>query len=278
MSPPPAKRSTLRVRDLRVTAGQRTLLDISHFEAETGERIGIVGPNGAGKSTLLRVFTGFVPIDRGEIEVLGQRFDAAVAPSRSQLRTMRSQIGQVMQGLHLVPRLTARENVLIGASVRMQALPSWRNLLRIYPPSLRAEADAALAALDMLDRADTRADRLSGGERQKVALARVVLQRPRLVLADEPTSALDPNATRVACATLQALAADKTIVSVVHQPELLGMLADRVIGLSHGHIQWDLPLQAVDGHALRELYGPTCTSISIHPHGIPAPSTRLGTA
>jgi phosphonate transport system ATP-binding protein len=268
----------VRLCDIQVVVAGRTLLDIAHLEIRTGERIGIVGPNGAGKSTLLRVITGFAPIAKGHADVLGHRLDARSGLSRAQLRELRSQIGQVMQGLNLVPRLTARENVLVGASVRMQSLPLWRNVLRLYPQSLREEADAALAALDLLDRAAIRADKLSGGERQKVALARLLLQRPRLILADEPTSALDPSATRAACATLRKVAADKTLISVVHQPDLLGELSDRLIGVAHGRIQWDLPAKAVDAHALRELYGPAGARIIHAVHGEPTLSNQLGAA
>ncbi len=278
MTPSTQSPSVIRLRDIKVVVAERTLLDIAHLEIRTAERIGIIGPNGAGKSTLLRVITGFAPIVQGDAEVLGRRFGARSTLSRVQLRELRTQIGQVMQGLNLVSRLTARENVLIGASVRMQSLPCWRNVLRLYPQSLSEEADTALAALGMLDRADARADKLSGGERQKVALARLVLQRPKLILADEPTSALDPSATRAACATLREVASNRTLISVVHQPELLAELSDRVIGVAHGRIQWDLPAKAVDAHALRELYGPAEAPIVHALHGTPALSTQLGAA
>lgn len=267
MTPSAPRDPVIRLSAVRVRAAEATLLDIAQLDVRAGERVGIVGPNGAGKSTLLRVLTGFAPLARGEVSVLGHTFGAARTLTRSQWRALRVQIGQVMQGLNLVSRLSARENVLIGASARMQALPFWRNWARLYPAELRSEADAALAALDLLDRADTRADRLSGGERQKVALARLILQRPRIVLADEPTAALDPSAARQACATLRAIPADGTLVSVVHQPELLDVLAERVIGVARGRVLWDLPLQSVDAHALRALYGPGESPVREAPRG-----------
>lgn len=256
MTMPTATAPAVRLREVSVQAGERMLVDIPHLEIAAGERVALVGPNGAGKSTLLRTLAGFVRIVRGEVHVLGRTFGPAhAALSRAQWRHLRSELGQVMQGLHLVPRLSARENVLIGASVRMQALSAWRNWARLYPAALREEADAALANLDIQHLADTRADRLSGGERQKVAIARLLLQPSSLILADEPTAALDPGATLQACKALRHAAIGRTLISVVHQTDLLPLLAERVLGLAHGRILWDLPVGSVDDAALKALYG-----------------------
>ncbi len=223
----------------------------------------IVGPNGAGKSTLLRLLAGLIAATAGQVRVLGQ-------PAHS---LARHEVGLLMQGLHLVPRLSARENVIIGALARLHGADAWRSWLRLYPAALVREADLALAGLALGERADTRADRLSGGERQKVALARLQLQRPRLLLADEPTSALDPSATRHVCEALRALAepAGRTLLCVVHDPELLPVLATRVIGIAGGELQWDLPIDALDPGRLEALYRPCSAGTSPGPR---ASSTR----
>jgi phosphonate transport system ATP-binding protein len=233
---------------VRVEAAGRVLLHVPRLEMGYGERVAIVGPNGAGKSTLLRLLAGLVAPAAGGVRVLGRPVQAV----------NRQEIGLLMQGLHLVPRLSARENVVIGALARLRGADAWRSWLRLYPKDIEREAEAALAALGLHERADTRADRLSGGERQKVALARLQLQRPQLVLADEPTSALDPSATRQVCDALLALAAPagRTLVSVVHDPELLPTLATRVIGIAGGQLQWDLPIEALLPEHLHALYRP----------------------
>lgn len=240
--------SAVWLHDVRVEIAGRVLLRVARLAVRHGERVALVGPNGAGKSTLLRLLAGLVPATSGEVRVLG----------RAVREVKRHEVGLVMQGLHLVPRLSARENVIVGALARLHGRDALRSWLRLYPPSLVREADAALAALGLADRADTRADRLSGGERQKVALARLQLQQPRLVLADEPTAALDPSATHQVCDALAALArpAGRTLVSVVHDPELLPLLATRVIGIAEGEVQWDLPLNRLTPDRLAALYRP----------------------
>jgi len=176
----------------------------------------------------------------------------------------------------------------LGALARPGAISLWRSWLRCYPESLLREARQALADLGLEDRIDTRADRLSGGERQKVSLARLRLQRPRLLLADEPTSALDPAAALQACDALAALAADATLLTVFHDTELLPRLADRVIGLKEGRLVFDVPLQTLSPDLLKNLYetgdpadGCPCNprtnlplALPLRPRGFPASADR----
>ncbi|MDO9164900.1 MAG: ATP-binding cassette domain-containing protein [Rhodoferax sp.] len=239
----------IEIDDLVVRVAERTLLAVPQLRIAQGERVAIVGHNGAGKSTLLRVLAGFVPSAGGSVRVLGRELGPQLRGAR--LRSLRAEIGQVLQGLHLVPRLTARENVLIGALARV---PGWRSWARLYPPNLLAEADTALAAVGLLSRADERADRLSGGERQKLSIARMRLQQARLILADEPTANLDPTAAAEACGWLTEAAAGATLLTVVHQPGLLPLLADRVIGLAHGGVLYDGPVGDATPSLLRSLY------------------------
>jgi len=261
----PSRDIAILLDHVRVEAAGRELLHVPRLEAREGERVAIVGPNGAGKSTLLRLLAGLIRPTAGEVRVLGRPVSALA----------RQEVGVLMQGLHLVPRLSARENVVIGALARLHGADGWRSWLRLYPADVVREADHALAALGLRDRADTRADRLSGGERQKVALARLQLQRPHLVLADEPTSALDPSATRQVCDALLVLAAPagRTLVSVVHDPDLLPVLATRVIGIAGGQVQWDLPIEALAPEVLHGLYRQPAQAACGHPT---APDASFG--
>lgn len=246
----------VRLERIIVALSDRVVLDVPDLSITAGERVALVGPNGAGKSTLLRLLAGFVRPTTGQVQVLGRRFGPAVRETLSpaQWRALRTEIGQVMQGLHLVPRLTARENVLIGALPRMRSLPAWRSWARLYTAELRAEADEVLSKLGIAELADVRADKLSGGERQKVGIARLMLQPARLILADEPTAALDPFATDDACRLLLQASSGGTLITVLHARDLVPRLASRVIGIADGRVAFDMPVSQIDDGRLDGLY------------------------
>ena len=237
---------------LRCELAGRVALDLPRLKIHAGERVAIVGPNGAGKSTLLRCLSGFLAPTQGQVTVLGQRIDAGLPPNA--LRTLRRDVGQVMQGLHLVHRLSALENVLVGTLGRTSGAATWRSWARWYAPPAVEAARQALAAVGLTGHADTRADRLSGGERQKVALARLLVQQAQLILADEPTASLDPAAAHEVCNLLALAARGKTLLTVVHDTRVLPLLADRVIGLARGRLAFDLPVTVVDEATLGALY------------------------
>jgi phosphonate transport system ATP-binding protein len=243
------------LKQVVVCAGERTILDDINLTVGYGERIAVVGHNGAGKSTLLKVMTGIAHPAHGEVHVLGHALRQA--PSARHLRRIRSEVGQVFQGLHLVQRLTTLENVLLGGLAHNR---SWLSWARLFPRSEVARAQAALQAVGLIGKAHLRADRLSGGERQKTAIARMLMQSPRLILADEPTAALDPLASADIANMLSTLAQQHhmTLVTVVHDPGLLPVLAERVIGLRHGRIVFDLPVASVDDNCLNQLYRDKC--------------------
>lgn len=245
----PITSAAIELRDVLWSVQGRTVLEIGALKVAAGERIALVGPNGAGKSTLLRLISGAMTPTHGTLNVLER------SPSRSlnsrERRVWRREVGQVFQGLHLVSRLTALDNVRIGALGR---LSGWRTWLRLYPHEMTQQACEALQAVGLLGQKDTRADRLSGGERQKVAIARLLLQQPRLILADEPTAALDPAAAAEVCRLLVQASNGATLLTVVHNTTLLPLISDRVIGLRQGRIAFDLPVGDVDDRALLALY------------------------
>lgn len=243
--------AAIHIEGLRCEAADgRVTLDIPQLSLQAGERVAIVGPNGAGKSTLLRCLSGFASPAVGRLQVLGHELGPRMASS--ELRELRREVAQVLQGLHLVQRLSALDNVLIGALGR---LSGWRSWARVHHEADVAEALRALDTVGLRTQSQQRTDRLSGGERQRVAIARMLMQRPRLVLADEPTTSLDPASSREVCALLRGSAAQATLITVVHHIDLLPLLADRVIGLRDGKPVFDQPLAALDPGVFDALYG-----------------------
>ncbi|HEY1057734.1 MAG TPA: ATP-binding cassette domain-containing protein [Limnobacter sp.] len=239
----------IELSNVTVQAQGKVLLHIPQLTVAPGERVAVLGRNGAGKSTLLRVLNGFVKPVEGIVRVNGHT--VYPQPKSPALRHLRADIGQVLQGLHLVPRLTVLENVLVGGLHRMPKVRSW---CRIFNAGEIAQAQAALAAVNAQHLANTRADRLSGGERQKVAIARLLMQAPQLVLADEPTAALDPTAADEVCELLVKASTGTTLLTVVHQVELVPRLADRVLGLQQGQLVMDCPVSQLGQHQLDTLY------------------------
>jgi phosphonate transport system ATP-binding protein len=237
------------LQDVDCPTGGPVNLLIQRLQINAGERVALIGHNGAGKSTLLRLLSGFVHAQTGQVNVLGR--DLHQPQTGPQMRALRRELGQIMQSLHLVGRLTVLENALIGGLGRISG---WRGWTRCFPAHEVAAARQALDAVGLLDRADARTDSLSGGERQKVALARLLMQRPQLILADEPTAALDPSAAREVCQLLVTAAAGATLISVVHNPALLPLLAERVIGIKNGRIVFDLPISDITPQGLEVLY------------------------
>ena len=250
----------IELHHVEVHAKQRCLLKIESLRIKHGERVAIVGPNGAGKSTLLKLLCGMVQAKHGLVRV-GVHTFGQEAPSQlttQQWRSLRTHVGIVSQGLHLVSRLTTLDNVLIGALARREALPLWRSWLRWYPTELVEEALEHIHDLNLFNLVSVRADRLSGGERQRVALARLALQRPAIILADEPTSALDPSATQQACVFLDHLRRqsghERTMITVLHDINLIGQLADRVLGLADGEVVLDVPADRLKTADLSMIY------------------------
>jgi phosphonate transport system ATP-binding protein len=243
--------AAVTLSSVTASIGQRILVDRAALSIAHGERIAIIGRNGAGKSSLLKLIAGTLRPSRGAVEVLGHRVDCL--RSARERRAFQSKVGQVFQGLHLVQRLTVLENVLLGSLARNR---SWLTWARIFPADEVTRAEAALRTVGMGGKEDMRVDRLSGGERQKTAIARMLMQAPQLILADEPTAALDPAASSDIATMLASLATQQrsTLVSVIHDPGLLHLIAGRAIGMRDGRIVFDLPVRDVDDKVLEQLY------------------------
>ncbi len=227
--------------------GIRALAPLS-LTIESGERVALAGPSGSGKTTLLYLLAGLIQPDEGEL-VLDDRLLAQLPPGRelSQL------VGLIHQQYDLVPHLPVVHNVLAGRLGQWGLLRSIASL--VWPQELHL-AQEALSQLGLADKLHQRTSNLSGGEQQRVAVARLMVQSPRLVLADEPVASLDPARAEDLLGLLSDLTTDsgKTLVVSLHSPYLIRKYCSRVIGLREGRVMFDMPAAKLRQPILDGLY------------------------
>lgn len=202
----------------------RTVLRNASAEFARGEFVAVLGKSGSGKSTLLNLISGIDAVDEGDIWVNDQRLTALNDYQRTLFR--RQNIGFIFQFFNLIPTLTVWENVLLPLE-----------LAGFDGDQARHQAGGLLEAVELLDRRDTFPDRLSGGEQQRVAVARALVHDPLLVLADEPTGNLDEDTGRQVMALLDRLTrrSGKNLILVTHSREAAAF-ADRILTLRDGNL------------------------------------------
>ena len=235
---------------IRINYGRMVALSIDHLRIDRGECVGIIGPSGAGKTTLLRAIKGYVRPSRGKIEVLGLNWSMC---DRSARRRVQQRIGLIFQQFHLVPRLTVLQNVLCG---RLGSTHRLMSLFGRFNDEDKQVAWRAICEVGLQDQVHQRADTLSGGQAQRVAIARTVAQQPEVILADEPVSSLDPVLGAEVLSLLLDVTQhhDATLILNLHQPALAKRFVDRVVGLRDGKIVFDDSPSHLTDNRLQEVY------------------------
>jgi phosphonate transport system ATP-binding protein len=241
----------LRIVDLslRYPNGKLALAGVS-LSVGPGELVVVLGSNGSGKSTLLRCVTRILTPDTGSIWVAGEDF-ATLAGEK--LRRARTALAMICQNANLVRRRSVIANVASGALGRY---PDILTALGRVPPAELVPARRHLAEVGLAEICWQRAGTLSGGQAQRVAVARALAQQPRVLLADEPIASLDPEAAEDIMKLLRRLASVEklAVLCVLHQPELALRYADRVIGMRDGRIGFDLPVADAPRELVHALY------------------------
>ncbi|HCE02978.1 MAG TPA: lipoprotein-releasing system ATP-binding protein LolD [Acidobacteria bacterium] len=218
--------SFLQVRSLTktYTMGERRLPVLRGLDLTLtrGEMVAVVGASGVGKSTLLQVVGGLDRIDGGSIRI--GELDIAVADDNTRVAFRNRQVGFVFQFHHLLPEFTAVENV---------AMPL--RIARVSPGEALPRAEALLREVGLAERDDHRPGMLSGGEQQRVAVARALVMRPSLLLADEPTGDLDEHTAEELHGLLRRMHADHGLTSLIatHNTRLAES-CDRILRLEDG--------------------------------------------
>ena len=221
------------------------------LQIEQGEFVGIIGLSGAGKSTLIRTVNKMIDTTEGTLMVNG--VDVSTLKGKA-LRKFRRRIGMVFQSFNLVTRTTVINNVL---SAKVADMSLFRTLFGLYSKKDKIEALEALDKVGILDKAYTRADQLSGGQMQRVALARTLAQNPEIILADEPVASLDPVMADVVMEDFQRINKETniTVIINIHHVDLALQYADRIVGIQAGKIVYDGPASGVTDEVLRMIYG-----------------------
>jgi len=231
MNPPVV---SVRGVDLYLTSGERSLHILRNitFELQAGEVVSVVGPSGSGKTSLLMLLAGLETATGGALAIAGKGLGALGEDQLADMR--RGSVGILFQNFHLLPSMTALENVSLALEIADDLMSF---------SEMRRRAREALAEVGLSDRIDHLPSALSGGEQQRVGLARALVTRPALLLADEPTGNLDQETGEVAVELLFSLARTHgtTVLLITHDPNL-ARRADRHFAMRQGELH---ELQAV---------------------------------
>jgi phosphonate transport system ATP-binding protein len=211
----------------------------------------IIGLSGSGKSTMLRCINRLIDPTSGRIWVFGEEMTGAEG---GEVRRLRSRIGMIFQQFNLVKRHTVMANVLSGALGRTSL---FRSLTMRYSAEEVDRAQACLERVGLGGRGGSRADALSGGQQQRVAVARALMQDPKLFLADEPVASLDPALRHSVMRHLEALNREEglTVMCTLHDIDLVQRYATRLVALRDGRLVYEGDPKGFNAKTFKEIYG-----------------------
>ena len=231
--------------------GDTKAVDAVSLDIQPGQFVGVIGRSGAGKSPLLRLINRLIDPSSGSIAFQGTEITTLKGKA---LRTGRRDCAMIFQQFNLVDRLDVLTNVLIGRLAEHGFVSS---MAMRFTDAERTMALQALDRLDLVPQALQRAGTLSGGQQQRVAIAKALVQSPRIMLADEPIASLDPaNATRVMDGLKQINREDGITVLVnLHTLDTARAYCDRIIAMRHGRVMFDGVAAQLTDDVVRDIYG-----------------------
>lgn len=236
------------LNDITKSYGKMNALSSLSLIVEDGESVALIGPSGAGKTTLLNILANIVLADRGEVLIDGLPLNAYKTPKQ-----LAEKVGVIRQQFDLVGQLLVIHNVLAG---RLKNWGFFKSLLSLVFPQEKELALKALSRVGLSHKLYEKTSSLSGGEQQRVALARLLVQKPKAILADEPVASLDPARAEDVLSTLTALAVEEgqTLIASLHSVEYARKYFKRIVALKAGKLCFDLPAEQVTDELLTSLY------------------------
>jgi len=243
-------KTCISARNVTLGYGKKIVLDDINLDVTKGEFISIIGPSGVGKSTLLMAINGNVKIFGGDLMVLGYNMQTI---KNGALKRIRSRIGAIYQGYHLVNRLNVMDNIACGMLRRMSP---FLTAIKYYTHDQYEQIYEYMQSVGIEKEALQRCDRLSGGQMQRVSIARALAQKPEMILADEPISSLDPVSARNVMDTLTRINRRYgiTIIANLHQLDYAKTYCTRIIGINGGKIVYDGKTEDIGEGVIRQIY------------------------
>ncbi|MCM3764601.1 phosphonate ABC transporter ATP-binding protein [Neobacillus niacini] len=241
-------KTMINVKNISKHFERKIALSSLSFTIKQGEMVALIGPSGAGKTTLLNTIAGLVPLESGELLIDGQPLTFY-----KKGKAFAKKIGVIRQQFDLIGPLAVIHNVLAGK------LADWgtvKSLISLLVPQEKQTAMASLGRVGLADKANDITSTLSGGEQQRVAMARLLVQNPEIILADEPVASLDPARADDVLAMLTKLVAEEkqTLIASLHSVDYARKYFSRIIALKNGELFFDLPAEKVTDELLEELY------------------------
>ena len=240
----------LEIKNLTVEYGNFRAIDNVSFTVKDGEFVAVIGSSGGGKSSLMKAINLLVKPKSGSIKIDEEEMTEL---SSRKLRMKRRKIGFVFQDYNLIDRLSVIENVLTG---RLGYKSSLKSLLGIFSKEEYENAEKALEKVGLSEKLFVRGDELSGGQKQRVAIAKALVQEPKIILADEPVASLDVNSSKIIMEYFKEINRVQgiTVIINIHDVNIALKYADRVIALKKGKIVFDGKGSEITDDVLKRVY------------------------
>ena len=239
----------LEIKNFSKSFGDNNLvLNDINISVKKGEFVGLLGPSGSGKTTLIKSIIGLVDSEEGQIVFKGEKLN-----KKNSLK-IKKELGVVFQDFNLIDNLSCINNVLGGLLHSSNVLSS---IFYVFKKQQKLLALDSLNRVGILEKAHTRVSLLSGGEKQRVGIARAIVKRPTILLADEPVSSLDPVTAHKVLKLLKTICTDFqiTVVCSLHQVNFALEFSDRIVGLSSGTVVMDSPVSKINRKQIQKIYG-----------------------
>jgi phosphonate transport system ATP-binding protein len=243
-----ATKEIISIENMTKKFGGKIALSSLSFVIKQGETVALIGSSGAGKTTLLNTLAGIVSADSGRYVL-----DSSPIANYVNRKQLAKKIGVIRQQFDLIGPLPVIQNVLAG---KLGEWGLFKSLLSLLFPQNKQQAAEALNRVGLLHKIHEQTSRLSGGEQQRVALARLLVQNPEVILADEPVASLDPARSEDILSMLTKLVKEEnqTLVMSLHSVEYAKKYFTRIIALREGKLFFDLPVDQVTDAHLKSLY------------------------